>query len=425
MICLAIPPPNSYVSVEANSGSTVVIATEISSLQTKLEDAAFYLQSMYNSKLGLVANSEDEGPNPMEDPVPCNRTYWVYSDNLWAGYALQPFYPEIADNITDTVQQYITGYGRSMLFEAAIGEQIPTTIHDGANIKVFDGNVSGIRVQVLLDRHQPQDNPGIFHDAEDYADLCFYMTINYWMMNDTNTSLDWFRMGERLWNYTTNKGFYDNATRQEGLYQNYKLGLFLLAQRVTEFDSNITEDVEATAWSYKNDLGGITTLSWLNGSPYGTANAEATTALLPAYNEELISRLQDRTSPNISITSPEDGSELKSPDVSVTWSGVDDFSGINHYEIKLDEETWIEVGTDTSYLFTGVPDGSHTVSIKAIDMAGNSKVEQVSFTVNTSLIGGPGWVDDIAVFGGMGIIVIIGLVLLSRRKMSMEEWWSG
>ena len=69
-----------------------------------------------------------------------------------------------------------------------------------------------------------------------------------------------------------------------------------MAQRVTQFSSNITDEVEATAWSYQNNLGGITTQSWLNGTVYGTANAEATSALLLAYNDPLIERLQKQQS---------------------------------------------------------------------------------------------------------------------------------
>ena len=262
--------------------------------QSQLEKAAEYLIWMYKPALGLIANSEDEGPNSVSDGVPCFNTYWVYSDNLFAGWALQPFNKSIADNITSTVERYADRHGWSMLFEVVIGEPIPTTVHANKNIVVFDAVVDGERVQVVLDRHHHEDNPGIFYDAEEYADLCFYMTINYWMMGDTSASLHWFRTGESMWNTPTKKGFYDKATRADGRYQNYKLGLFLLAQRTTEFRSTITEDVEATAWSYQKDNGGIVTQSWLDGSPYGTANAEATAALLLAYNENLTSRLHRR-----------------------------------------------------------------------------------------------------------------------------------
>jgi len=180
---------------------------------SQLLKATAYLITMYNPTLGLVANSEDQGPNPYGEGVPCNRTYWVYSDNLWTGWALQPFTPTttIAENITKTVQRYTTEQGRSMLFEAVIGEPIPTTIRGNKDIKAFDGIVNGIRVQVLLDRHQSEDNPGIFDDADKYADLCCYLTINYWMMGDINASRYWFQKGEALWNHTTNHGFHDKA----------------------------------------------------------------------------------------------------------------------------------------------------------------------------------------------------------------------
>ncbi len=264
--------------------------------QTQLENAATYLISMYNPTIGLIANSEDTGLNPTNNSVPHTNTYWVYSDNLWSGYALQSFNREIAENITDNVQQFIVEYGWPLLFEVAIGVQIPTPIHNGKDIVVYDDFVNGTRIQVLLDRHQPQDNPSIFDDADEYADLCFYMTINFWIKGDTTKSEQWFRSGEALWNYTTNNGFYDKATRKIGRYQNYKLGLFLFTQRATGFKSNIAEYVEATAWSYqKNDSGGITTQSGLNGSFNGTANAEATSALLLAYNYELIHSFHSTT----------------------------------------------------------------------------------------------------------------------------------
>jgi hypothetical protein len=283
-----------FLTILVTSAPTIAStpATASSASVDRLRQAASYLLEMYNPRLGLIANSEDKGLNPLGDEgVPCTNTYWIYSDNLWAGWALQPYDAIIAENVSFTVQGYIDQHGLSMLFEAAIGEPIPTTIHANKNIKVFDDVVNGDRVQVLLDRHQFADNPGVFDDAEEYADLCFYLTINYWMMNDTGAATHWFRRGEAWWNTTTNYGFYDKATQTVGRYQNYKLGLFLLTQRATGFSSNITDPVEMTAWSYQNALGGITTQSWLNGSRYGTANTEATAALLLAYNNKLTDRL--------------------------------------------------------------------------------------------------------------------------------------
>jgi len=293
LVLIFIPTIIAFTNTIAQSSS------EFLSTDDRLIKAYEYILSRYNPILGLVSESEDKGINAVNGTT-VDNTYWIYSDNLWAAEALKPYNLDIAENISKTVQSYIEEYGNSMLFEAALGEVIPTTIHAGKNIIAFNATVNGKWVQILLDRHQYVDNPeSVFNDAEEYADLCSYMAIDYWMMGGALTSEHWFRKGEELWNYTTNKGFYDKAvydkeSKTYGLYQNMKLGLFLLARRVTGFQSNITIAVEATAWSYQLENGGIASLSYMNGSVYGTANIETTSALLLAYNYDLIHRLMKR-----------------------------------------------------------------------------------------------------------------------------------
>ena len=64
----------------------------------------------------------------------------------------------------------------------------------------------------------------------------------------------------------------------------------------------------------------------------------------------------------------------------------------------------------------------HIVSLKVIDVAGSSKVEKISFTVNTSLLGGLGWIDDVVIIGGVGITILIVVFLILRRTMPMKKW---
>ena len=136
---------------------------------------------------------------------------------------------------------------------------------------------------------------------------------------------------------------------------------------------------------------------------------------------QLLSFILDGTPPTISITTPSIGSEIKSPDITISWSGEDALSGIANYEIKVDDDDWIcPVGTETSCSLTGLHDGTHIVSIKAIDVVGNLEVEQINFTVNTSLIGGPGWIDDIAVIGGIGI-TLVSLFIFLRLKTTRSS----
>jgi len=89
-------------------------------------------------------------------------------------------------------------------------------------------------------------------------------------------------------------GFYDKAAQQSATdsggqrYQNYKLGLYLFTAKATGFVSPIYNLVEPMVWSYQKQNGGIATQSYLNGSVYGTANVETTSALLLAYDQGLL-----------------------------------------------------------------------------------------------------------------------------------------
>jgi len=258
-----------------------------------------YILSRYNPAFGLVSESENGGINVVNG-TSVNSTYWVYGDNLWAAEALRPYSPAVAANISERVESYIEEYGRSMVYEVALGEVIPTTIRGERYIEAFNGTVDGSWVQILLERHQSVDDPeGVFYDAEEYADLCFYLTIDYWLMDDIHASEQWFRSGEGLWNHSTNKGFYDKMSREDGLYRNVALGLFLLAKNVTGFPSNITSAVDEAVWSYQKENGGIASLSHLNGTVYNMADVKTTSALLLAYNDQLVTRLQRRQSPEL------------------------------------------------------------------------------------------------------------------------------
>lgn len=129
--------------------------------------------------------------------------------------------------------------------------------------------------------------------------------------------------------------------------------------------------------------------------------------------------IEDNIPPTISITSPTNGTQVRSSNVQVTWTGSDADTGIDHYEVKLDDGSWLDVGTDTNHTFTSVSDGSHTVRVKAVDGGDNSKIALVDFTVNTSLLLGLGWMDDIMIFAIIIIVIVVivaAVVLVRRRK---------
>ncbi len=124
----------------------------------------------------------------------------------------------------------------------------------------------------------------------------------------------------------------------------------------------------------------------------------------------------DTTPPTILVSSINNGTEVKSSTITATWSGVDDTSNIDHYVIRLNYGSWINTGTSTTYTFTETSDGSHVLDIRAIDKASNYRQVLIRFSVNTSLIGGPGWIDDIIVFGAIGIAISLAAVYLFIKR---------
>ncbi|MCP8311117.1 MAG: Ig-like domain-containing protein, partial [Candidatus Methylarchaceae archaeon HK01M] len=122
----------------------------------------------------------------------------------------------------------------------------------------------------------------------------------------------------------------------------------------------------------------------------------------------------DLIPPTVYMTSPTGGSEIKSSTVNVVWTGSDSGSGIDHYEVKFDGGSWINVGTATSHEFTGVTDGSHTIYVKAVDKVGNWKEAMVSFTVSAGIIFGLD-LTTIAIIVAVILVVIVVVAYLIMR----------
>jgi len=139
-----------------------------------------------------------------------------------------------------------------------------------------------------------------------------------------------------------------------------------------------------------------------------------------SYHDTII---LDTATPTISILSPSEGSEIKSSEITIQWIGTDAGSGIDHYELRLDGGSWINRGIEQTYTFTGLNDGSHTVDVNASDEIGRLQTSSVRFTVNTSPLGGPGYIDEAillmviaATFGVLGLYFF----KIRKRKSNLK-----
>ena len=268
------------ISISAQKSDTI-IKLDTEPAQDQLLRAADYIKNRYDERVGLVTESEDTGTE-FFGTVPHNRTFWVYSDNLWASRALEPYYPEIAQNISKTSGSYLDVVGYPAFFEVVLGKKISMPLRAGVNISMKNITLNGLDYTIMADRHQTEDGDS-FYDADQYADLALYISLNYYLDHETAASERWFRVAESMWH---DRGFKDKAVSAS--YQNYKLGLYLYTAKVTGFPSDILSDVENMAWSCQIENGGIATQTHLDGTINSTANVETTSILLLAYNKPLI-----------------------------------------------------------------------------------------------------------------------------------------
>ena len=132
----------------------------------------------------------------------------------------------------------------------------------------------------------------------------------------------------------------------------------------------------------------------------------------------------DWTAPVVSLTGPVEGQLVRESAVRVEWNGTDSLSGIAYFDVRLDSGPFIRVGNSTTtYAFTGVSDGPHTVTVVAWDASGNPRNASVTFRVDAS------WISAVGPWGwdAIGLLVSVTAVALllvwrrrKRRKSTMQ-----
>jgi hypothetical protein len=107
------------------------------------------------------------------------------------------------------------------------------------------------------------------------------------------------------------------------------------------------------------------------------------------------------------------GDSLSSGDVTVEFACSDATSGVSSVYVSVDDGAEVSVDpADDSYMLENLADGTHTVTVRAVDEAGNEASQSVLFVVDT-----PADSTLLYVAGGAAIVAAIGLVALLLLKM--------
>lgn len=132
----------------------------------------------------------------------------------------------------------------------------------------------------------------------------------------------------------------------------------------------------------------------------------------------------DTVAPSISVSSPAPNDVLHTSSADVMWSSSDIGSGLDHFDVSVDGATPIRVqaGNATAHL-GGLSDGFHTITVRAVDRAGNVGAASVPVRVDTNILSltGPDGIGPIllllgAVIGGGALVgIALALRLLSKK----------
>ena len=250
---------------------------------SKKLNAVDYLKGHYNESLRLLYESEDLGTRVVNGTAyRDNQTYFIYSDNLLAEWALKPYDPEMSEKISQSIASY--NQPNSGFFEVLFGTPIPANMSCGDQPPVRQDSDS-----VIIAEFHNSTVPLLW---EQYGDSLIYQSFNCYLAGNKTGADTYFYKAYDMWD---GKGINDASVepgKSDAHYSNYKLALVLYASKVLNITIENYSQIEAKLWSMQQENGGITSWADLNGNRIGTANTETTSIALLPYNEELIALMQ-------------------------------------------------------------------------------------------------------------------------------------
>jgi hypothetical protein len=263
-------------------------------VQTAVARATNYLVSHFSPTVGLIYESEDPGIHWLKrTEYPnyhwrYNQTYWLYSDNLFAIYALLPWRPDISAIINETYHRWNPPFSNK--FESVIGVPVGP---DRMAVDVLMNYSDSYAILYRLHNGTAGD------PRYPFADAIVYHALSEHYLGQQEAAIKDVRRAASLWNGTC---LVDSGVKQAFLTRgnapsdiqwctNFKIALLLYGAAVVGVALAAHDQMLEQLLRSQQSDGGITTLAHGNGTPSGSANAETTAAFLLIFNTKLIARL--------------------------------------------------------------------------------------------------------------------------------------
>ena len=170
------------------------------------------------------------------------------------------------DKIKAFLQQYDhEHYNRADLLIEPWNGKLPLT----TNEQIVLDTITIDTTTYTIKAEQPTTTP--FPDPLNFADITIYTALIYLWNRDFSNALRYREYAQRMWD---GRGFRDEAFKQNGLYDTYKLGLYYFLMRALRMEDHITAWIEEHIDDFKHETGGYITHYGEDLTPHGDPNVE-------------------------------------------------------------------------------------------------------------------------------------------------------
>lgn len=91
-----------------------------------------------------------------------------------------------------------------------------------------------------------------------------------------------------------------------------------------------------------------------------------------------------RITPSVTITTPSSGEKITLTRFTIKWSGRGGGASIDHYEVRINNETWKNVANETTYEVNVSQDGEYWIEVRIFNKEGEIAQDSVRIIVDTT-----------------------------------------
>ncbi len=218
----------------------IIPAPPKSSNELALEKAVSYLARNYNFTMGLIPET------------PGKNVFWVYSDNYLAGLAISrgagsnQTMATIGLALYFSVRAYMATYSGGSNQYSALNSTLVSFNCPSDHTLTWTGVADGTRASAVVKTTENDGDPSCASPVRNYADILFLEAIYAHRVGNSTGAASVYDLAAKDLdgNGIADKAFSDKASNSSGIYQTYKLALYVYATYCLGFQQDKASDLQ-------------------------------------------------------------------------------------------------------------------------------------------------------------------------------------